>query len=179
MVILNKLEYEDNLNYRSLLFNEIDPTFTDEMIHVALEQRRNNLDNDNRPQIANEFNRQINKIIHKDEEEKVIKKIRESEEEKEKDRKTIMDIPLKDIISKTSETADNFWEDYNIKLIEAKYHYEKKYELDPSEITWSDFFMIHALAFVEYMKEKDHILYIGIFLGIISVIIYIFNITSS
>ena len=178
MVISNKLEYEDNLNYRSLLFNEIDPTFTDEMIHVALEQRRNNLDNDNRPQIANEFNRQTNKIIHKDEEEKVIKKIRESEEKKEKDRKTIMDMPLKDIISKTSETADNFWEDYNIKLIETKYHYEKKYELESSD-TWSDFFMIHALAFVEYMKEKDHILYIGIFLGIISVIIYIFNITSS
>ena len=66
MVISNKLEYEDNLNYRSLLFNEIDPTFTDEMIDVALEQRRNNLDNDNRPQIANEFNRQTNKIIHKE-----------------------------------------------------------------------------------------------------------------
>ena len=178
MVISNKLEYEDNLNYRSLLFNEIDPTFTDEMIDVALEQRRNNLDNDNRPQIANEFNRQTNKIIHKDEEEKVIKKIRESEEKKEKDRKTIMDMPLKDIISKTSETADNFWEDYNIKLIETKYHYEKKYELE-SSYTWSDFFMIHALAFVEYMKEYDHVLYIGIFLGIISVIIYIFNITSS
>ena len=174
MVILNKLEYEDNLNYRSLLFNEIDPTFTEEMIEASLEQRRNNLDNDNRPQIANEFNRQTNKIIHKDEEEKVIKKIRESEEQ----RKTIMDIPLKDIISKTSETADNFWEDYNIKLIETKYHYEEKYELESSD-TWSDFFMIHALAFVEYMKEYDHVLYIGIFLGIISVIIYIFNITSS
>ena len=115
----------DNLEYDLLLKDKFSEVYTDEMIDVALEQRRNNLDNDNRPQIANEFNRQTNKIIHKDEEEKVIKKIRESEEKKEKDRKTIIDMPLKDIISKTSETADNFWEDYNIKLIETKYHYEK------------------------------------------------------
>ena len=62
----------DNLNYRSLVFNEIDSTFTDEMIDVALEQRRNNLDNDNRPQIASEFNRNTNNLLHKNEEEKVI-----------------------------------------------------------------------------------------------------------
>ena len=171
MVILN--QSEDNLDHSLLLNNEFDSTLTDEMIDVALEQRRNNLDNDNRPQIANEFNRQTNIILDKVEQEKVIKKIRTSEEKKEKDRKTIMDMPLKDIISKTSETADNFWEDYNINLIKARHHYEK------SNTTWSDFFTIHSLAFVEYMKEKDHILYIGIFLGIISVIIYIFNITSS
>ena len=151
----------------------------DEMIEQMTDER-NRGRIDNRPSISGiNTSLDYNKIIHKNQEEKVIKKIRASEEEKEEKKKTIMDIPLKDIISKTSETTSNFWEDYNIKLIEAKYHYEKKYELDPSEITWSDFFMIHALAFVDYMKEKDHILYIGIFLGIISVIIYIFNITSS
>jgi len=162
MIELSNLEHDSNHVY------------TDEMIDVALEQRRNNLDNDNRPQIASEFNRNTNNLLHKNEEEKVIKRIRASEEEREKNRKTIMDMPLKDIISKTSETADNFWEDYNIKLIEAKYHYETV-----KDNSWSDFFTIHSLAFVEYMKEKDHVLYIGIFLGIISVIIYIFNITSS
>ena len=151
--------------------------FSDEMIDVALEQRRNNLDNDNRPQIASEFNRNTNNLLHKAEEEKVIKRIKASREEKEKNRKTIMDMPLKDIISKTSETADSFWEDYNIKLIETKHHYKKNNTVKDN--SWSDFFTIHSLAFVEYMKEKDHILYIGIFLGIISVIIYIFNITSS
>jgi len=178
MVISNKLQSEDNLNYRSLVFNEIDSTFTDEMINVALEQQRNNLDNDNRPQIASEFNRNTNNLLHKVEEEKVIKRIKESREEKEKNRKTIMDMPLKDIISKTSETADSFWEDYNIKLIETKYHYEKNND-DVKENSWSFFLTIYSLAFVEYMKEKDHILYIGILFGIISVIIYIFNITSS
>ena len=82
---------------------------------------------DNRPSIS-DINTSLdyNRIIHKDEEEKVIKRIRKNEKEKEKDRKTIMDMPLKDIISKTTETIANFWEDYKIKLIEVKYHYEKK-----------------------------------------------------
>ena len=151
----------------------------DEMIEQMTDER-NRGRIDNRPSISGiNTSLDYNRIIHKDQEEKVIKKIRKSEEE-EKDKKTIMDMPLKDIISKTTETTANFWEDYKIKLVETKYHYDKKYNLDTDKkTTWSDFFMIHALAFVEYMKEYDHVLYIGIFLGIISVIIYIFNITSS
>ena len=152
----------------------------DEMIEQMTDER-NRGRIDNRPSISGiNTSLDYNRIIHKNQEEKVIKKIRKSEEEEEKDRKTIMDMPLKDIISKTTETTANFWEDYKIKLVETKYHYDKKYNLDTDKkTTWSDFFMIHALAFVEYMKEYDHVLYIGIFLGIISVIIYIFNITSS
>ena len=152
----------------------------DEMIEQMAEER-NRGRIDNRPSIS-DINTSLdyNKIIHKDEEEKVIKRIRKNEKEKEKDRKTIMDMPLKDIISKTTETIANFWEDYKIKLIEVKYHYEKKNDIDfDHKATWSDFFSIHSLTFVEYMKEHDHVLYIGIFLVIISVIIYIFNITSS
>ena len=152
----------------------------DEMIEQMTEER-NRGRIDNRPSIS-DINTSLdyNRIIHKDEEEKVIKRIRKSEKEKEKDRKTIMDMPLKDIISKTTETTANFWEDYKIKLIEVKYHYEKKNDIDfDHKATWSDFFSIHSLTFVEYMKEHDHVLYIGIFLVIISVIIYIFNITSS
>jgi len=152
----------------------------DEMIEQMTDER-NRGRIDNRPSISGiNTSLDYNRIIHKNQEEKVIKKIRETEEEEEKGRKTIMDMPLKDIISKTTETTANFWEDYKIKLVETKYHYDKKYNLDTDKkTTWSDFFMIHALAFVEYMKEYDHVLYIGIFLGIISVIIYIFNITSS
>ena len=152
----------------------------DEMIEQMTDER-NRGRIDNRPSISGiNTSLDYNRIIHKNQEEKVIKKIRETEEEEEKGRKTIMDMPLKDIISKTTETTANFWEDYKIKLVETKYHYDKKYNLDTDKkITWSDFFLIHALAFVEYMKEYDHVLYIGIFLGIISVIIYIFNITST
>ena len=85
---------------------------------------------------------------------------------------------LKDIFQKTSETTDNFMEDYNIKLIEAKYNYENKYGKFKDKISWTDFITIHGLAFVEYMKEGDHTLYIGILLVFISVIIYIFNISG-
>ena len=89
-----------------------------------------------------------------------------------------MDMPLKEIFQKTSETTDNFMEDYNIKLIEAKYNYENKYGKFKDNIRWTDFITIHGLAFVEYMKEGDHTLYIGILLVFISVIIYIFNISG-
>ena len=39
-------------------------------------------------------------------------------------------------------------------------------------------FGIYMLAFVEYLKEDNHVLYIGILFVIISVILYLFNITS-
>ena len=44
----------------SNLEDDSNHVYTDEMIDVALEQRRNNLDNDNRPQIASEYNRNTN-----------------------------------------------------------------------------------------------------------------------
>ena len=167
MVTLNMSELKENY-------------FDDEEIYELLREREESIGNDNRPSISTDFNKQHNVELHKDEEEKVIKRIRKNEEEKERDRKTIMDMPLKDIIGKTTETTANFWEDYKIKLVETKYNYEKKYDLDKDyKMTWSDVFRIHILAFIEYMKESDNILYIGIFLLIISVIIYIFNITSS
>ena len=81
---------------------------------------------------------------------------------------------LKDIISKTTKTTADFLMDYNIKVIEAKHHYEKRYELTTDTIGMSDFFTIHSLAFVEYMKDGDHTLYLGIFLLFVSVIIYLF-----
>lgn len=179
MVITNSLETEDNLNYRSLVLgNELDPVFTDNMIQDALENRRKGMENDSRPQISSdEYNRTINDALSKREEEKIIKEYEKNESNNENP--TIMDMPLKDIFKKTSETTENFMEDFNIKLIESKNNYEKKYGDLNDKVNWTDFISMHSLAFVEYMKEKDHILYIGIFLGIISVIIYIFNITSS
>ena len=104
----------------------------------------------------------------------VIKRLKKNVEEKESERKTIMDMPLKDIISKTTKTTADFLMDYNIKVIEAKHHYEKRYELTTDTIGMSDFFTIHSLAFVEYMKDGEHTLYLGIFLLFVSVIIYLF-----
>ena len=137
-------------------------------------------ENDNRPQISLD-NTSLNygNIIHKNETEKIIRTLKEEEIKDDKEKKTVMDMPLKDIIGKTTETTSNFWEDFKIKLVEAKHLYNQKYDLDDNyTMTFSDLLNINILAFVEYMKDNDNILFIGIFLLIISVILYIFNISS-
>jgi len=146
----------------------------DRDIENELEKLKNNLDNDNRPSIPSDYSLIHNKELSKNIEDVVIKRLKKNVEEKESERKTIMDMPLKDIISKTTKTTADFLMDYNIKVIEAKHHYEKRYELTTDTIGMSDFFTIHSLAFVEYMKDGDHTLYLGIFLLFVSVIIYLF-----
>jgi hypothetical protein len=146
----------------------------DSNIGSELEKRKNTLDSDGRPQIPSDYSLIHNKELSKNEEDVVIKRLKKSEKEKELERKTIMDMPLKDIISKTTKTTADFLTDYNIKLIEAKHHYEKRYELTTDAMGMSDFFTIHSLAFVEYMKENDNMIYLGVFFAIISVIIYLF-----
>jgi len=143
-------------------------------IENELETRRNNLDDDNRPSIPSDYSLIHNKELSKNIEDVVIKRLKKNVEEKESERKTIMDMPLKDIISKTTKTTADFLTDYNIKLIEAKHHYEKRYELTTDTMGMSDFFTIHSLAFVEYMKDNDNMIYLGVFFAIISVIIYLF-----
>lgn len=167
-----------NIKYEILLNNEYNEVYTDDMIADMLEKRKRGLEDDSRPQIGEDYNRKVNDVLVNKEQEKIIQEYERSERREESQRKTIMDMPLKDIFQKTSETTDNFLEDYNIKLIEAKYNYENKYGKFKDNINWTDFITIHGLAFVEYMKEGDHTLYIGILLVFISVIIYIFNISG-
>ena len=168
----------DNLNYEILLNNEYNEVYTDDMISDMLEKRKRGLEDDSRPQIGEDYDRKVNDVLVNKEQEKIIQEYERSERHEESQRKTIMDMPLKDIFQKTSETTDNFMENYNLKLIEAKYNYENKYGKFKDKISWTDFITIHGLAFVEYMKEGDHTLYIGILLVFISVIIYIFNISG-
>ena len=168
----------NNLNYDLLLNNEYSEVLTDSMIKEALENRRNNLsESESRPQISNNSTFQHSNELSKNEEESIIKHINKNETQKEKDRKTILDMSLKNIIGKTSQVTADFFDDYNIKLIESKYLYEKKYGEFKDKISWTEFFSVHSLAFIEYMKENDNILYIGILLVIIAVILYIFNIS--
>jgi len=168
----------NNIKYEILLDNEYNEVYTDDMIADMLEKRKRGLEDDSRPQIGEDYNRKVNDVLVNKEQEKIIQEYETSERREEVQKKTIMDMPLKDIFQKTSETTENFMEDYNIKLIEAKYNYENKYGKFKDNISWTDFITIHGLAFVEYMKEGDHTLYIGILLVFISVIIYIFNISG-
>ena len=177
MVISNKLNSENNLNYRSLVLgNELDKTFTDDMISEMLEKRKRGLEDDSRPQVGEDYDRKVNDVLINREQEKIIQEYETSERKKENQKKTIMDMPLKDIFQKTSETTDNFLEDYYIKLNSIKY--DDKYGKFDENISWTDFITIHSLAFVEYMKDGDHTLYIGILLVFISTILYIFNISG-
>ena len=168
----------DNLKYEILLNNEYNEVYTDDMIADMLEKRKRGLEDDSRPQIGEDYDRKVNDVLVDKEQEKIIQEYERSERLEEKKRTTIMDMPLKDIFQKTSETTDNFMEDYNIKLIESKYNYENKYGKFKDNIRWTDFITIHGFAFVEYMKEGDHTLYIGILLVFISTILYIFNISG-
>ena len=144
------------------------------IIGSELEKRKKTLNSDGRPSIPSDYSLIHNIESSKNVEDVVIKRLKKNEEEKENSRKTIMDMKLKDIISKTTKTTADFLMDYNIKLIEAKHHYEKRYELTSDTMGISDFFTIHSLAFVEYMKDGDHTLYLGIFCVFVSVIIYLF-----
>jgi hypothetical protein len=171
--MLNK----NNLKYKILLNNEYNDVYTDDdTIAEMLEKRKRGLEDENRPQLGEDYDRKVNDVLVNREQEKIIQEYETSEIKEESQKKTIMDMPLKDIFQKTSETTDNFLEDYYIKLNSIKY--DNKYGKFDENISWTDFISIHSLAFVEYMKDGDHTLYIGILLVFISTILYIFNISG-
>ena len=137
-----------------------------------LNKRQKDLSNDSRPQIATNLDHV--ELSARGENDKIIKKIRENESEIERNRKTIMDMPLRDILEKTSEVSSDFWSDYKTNLAEVEINRkanDPNYKPDLSSIIG-----IHIVALVNYLREADHVLYMGILLVIISIIFYVFNI---
>ena len=137
-----------------------------------LNKRKKNQSTDSRPQLAT--NRGHVELSELGENDKIIKKIRENELEKEQNRKTIMDIPLRDILEKTSEVSSDFWSDYKTNLAEVEINRkanDPNYKQDLSSIIG-----IHIVGLINYMREADHVLYMGILFVIISIILYVFNI---
>lgn len=101
MVISNKLISENNLNYRSLVLgNELDKTFTDDMISEMLEKRKRGLEDDSRPQIGEDYDRKVNDVLVNREEEKIIKEYETSERKKENQKKNNNGYAFKRYISK-------------------------------------------------------------------------------
>ena len=137
-----------------------------------LSKRQKFLSKDSRPQIATNIGHV--ELSERGENDKIIKKIRENELEKEKNRKTIMDMPLRDILEKTSEVSSDFWSDYKTNLAEVEINRkanDPNYKQDLSSIIG-----IHIVGLINYMREADHVLYMGILFVIISIILYVFNI---
>ena len=154
---------------------KVNNTDTDdfEKVNNFLNERNELLRNDTRPQLS--VNKKHVELSERGENEKIIKKIRENELESEKNRKTIMDMPLRDILEKTSEISSDFWTDYKIKLAEIEIN-KKANESDYNQKDISNIIGIHIIALINYMREKDHVLYMGILFVIISIILYVFNI---
>ena len=160
-----------NLYYETVKVNDIN-TSDFEKTNDFLNKRQKLLKTDTRPQLSvNTGHAELSESV---ENEKIIKKIRENESEIEKNRKTIMDMPLRDILEKTSEITSDFWSDYKTKLAEVELNRKANdpdYKPDLSSII-----SIHIIGLINYMRERDHVLYMGILFVIISIIIYVFKI---
>ena len=160
-----------NLYYETIKVNDIDTNDFQE-INKFLNERQQSLKTDTRPQLS--VNTGHVELSERGENDKIIKKIRENESEIEKNRKTIMDMPLRDILEKTSEISSDFWSDYKTNLAEVELirkANDPDYKQDLSSII-----SIHIIGLINYMREKDHVLYMGILFVIISIIIYVFKI---
>ena len=147
----------------------------DNNINKMLDDKYKSISEDDRPQLGTS-NEDFGKLLNKNENEKAILSIRKEETEQMQNKKTIMDMRLKDIIGKTSYVTNHFWDDYKIKMSEIEIHEklrDKNYKNSLINII-----KIHILALIEYMKDNDNALYIGILIVIISIILYMFNITS-
>lgn len=140
---------------------------------ILLNDRLNEVNNENRPQIS--FDTDLHseeKLLEENEEINIKKKY------KNENNKTILDEKLGDILEKTTETVANFWDDYKIKMLESKYELEtnnaefKEEDRDKFSHTLN----IHAIGLFNYLRDNDNIIYLGIFIVFIAVLLYIFNI---
>ena len=86
-----------------------------------------------------------------------------------------MDMPLRDILEKTSEVSSDFLNDYKTNLAEVEINMKANND-NYNNKSLSSIIGIHIIALVNYMREADHVLYIGILLVLISIILYVFNI---
>jgi hypothetical protein len=116
-------------------------------------------------------------VLNKYSKDNILKKEQENirKEEKKIEPDTIMDDKLGDIISNMSNIIINFWSDYKKMLVKIK--------LEMDEITMDDkdknityLVKIHMMALLRYLQTNNNSIYIGIFLILISILIYFINI---
>ena len=111
----------------------------------------------------------LGKQIYSDFDKKKTSLIKENQPIK---KKTILDMPLKDIMKNTSNFVDNFNKDlaYNIRKVEL--------ENDLKD----DFFSTikkYILGFSMLDSDKDNMIHLGIIFIVMSIIIYFFNISRN
>lgn len=97
-------------------------------------------------------------------------------EEYSKQKRTILDEPLGDILDKTFNFYGNFLVEYK-----EKYDYaDALLNIDVDDVNKSsNIVLLHLTAISLMIRESDNIIYIGILFIILSIIIYFFNISRS
>jgi len=98
----------------------------------------------------------------------------ETEQNKEKKNKTIMDESLGKIMYKCINFLTYSFDDYTKKIYEAEVILDKY-----DNQSFTDILQIYTTASVLFIKDEENILYIGIILIFFSIIIYFINITTS
>jgi hypothetical protein len=71
---------------------------------------------------------------------------------------------------------NNFSKEYTSQLLIAKYNNTKDKNIS-TKTNLNNTMNIYVIAFINYLKNNDTILYFGLILILLSLIIYIFNIT--
>mgnify|MGYP001350533164 CR=1 FL=1 len=92
--------------------------------------------------------------------------------EKHKEKKSILDLRMNDIIDNTVSFIIDFQKDYTYQL----YKVDLESKMDNKESNVFKNIMKYFIAFFYHLSEKDNMLYFGIILIILSIILYLFNI---
>uniref|UniRef100_A0A6C0F7A0 Uncharacterized protein n=1 Tax=viral metagenome TaxID=1070528 RepID=A0A6C0F7A0_9ZZZZ len=106
----------------------------------------------------------------KDQREEVKKKI-----EKSREKTTVLDLTIGEIIKNTVMTIVNFQKDIHYHIYKVELEERMNETGNEDEVPFKNFknFM---LAFFNYLNENDNMLYFGFILMFLSIILYLFNI---
>ena len=96
-------------------------------------------------------------------------------DEKQKEKHTIANMTLNEIVENTIHMVANFGNDYKKHI----YQVNQDFKLSGDPDNFLNVLKQYVLAFIMYISEKDNILYFGIILCFLSIIIYFFNISTS
>jgi len=114
---------------------------------------------------------ETNKPLYSEIETETTQRILREYEQKQKE--TVLDLTLNQIVDNTVSMVGDFTKDYMLKIHEVNLESES-YE----EENILNNYKKYIVAFMLYLGDKDNILYFGIILVILSIILYFFNISS-
>lgn len=122
-----------------------------------------------RPVIALRENVVYVSEFEKETEEKILR------DEKQKKKDTLMTMSLDQIVENTINVVAMFGHEYKKHI----YQVSQDHKIRGVQETLTNKLKLYLLALVNYLGEKDNILYVGIILCFVSIIIYFFNISTS